>query len=51
MSSDEEDIDLNDDNASQLETATDDGTDAMELEGKITTTRAPYQRFYLFPFP
>jgi hypothetical protein len=49
MSSDEEDIDLNEDNASQLETATDDGTDAMELEGKITTTR--YQRFYLFPFP
>ncbi|KAI8887143.1 WD40 repeat-like protein, partial [Backusella circina FSU 941] len=32
MSSDEEDIDLNEDNTSQLETATDDGAEAMELE-------------------
>lgn len=35
MSSDEEDIDLNEDTASQLETITDDGNDLMDIEGKI----------------
>lgn len=34
MSSDEEDIDLNEDTASQLETITDDGNDLMDIEGK-----------------
>lgn len=33
MSSDEEDIDLNDDTTSQIGTMTDDGGEAMDIEG------------------
>lgn len=39
MSSDEEDLDLNDDTTSQMETITDDGGDIMEIEGKIIRKR------------
>jgi hypothetical protein len=35
MSSDEEDLDLNDEATSQLETITDDGGEIMDIEGKI----------------
>jgi transcriptional activator SPT8 len=33
MSSEDEDIDLNDDTTSQIETITDDGGEAMDIEG------------------
>ncbi|GAA5802740.1 WD40-repeat-containing domain protein [Helicostylum pulchrum] len=39
MSSDEEDIDLNDDTASQLETITDDGNDLMDIEDPLPSTQ------------
>lgn len=44
MSSDEEDIDLNEDTTSQMETITDDGGELMEIEGKIGIKGHP-------PFP
>jgi transcriptional activator SPT8 len=37
MSSDEEDIDLNDETTSLLETVTDDGGDLMDIEGNKVT--------------
>lgn len=39
MSSDEEDIDLNDENTSLLETATDDGGESMDIEGNVLLMR------------
>lgn len=34
MSSEDEDIDLNDDTTSQIETITDDGGETMDIEGR-----------------
>ncbi|CEP12301.1 hypothetical protein [Parasitella parasitica] len=41
MSSDEEDLDLNDDTTSQMETITDDGGDMMEEDPSIQNSPAP----------
>lgn len=38
MSSDEEDVDLNEDATAQLDNASDDGTDMMETDGNIFNT-------------
>ncbi|KAG0739860.1 hypothetical protein G6F57_004595 [Rhizopus arrhizus] len=39
MSSEDEDIDLNDDTTSQIETITDDGGEAMDIEDPLPSTR------------
>lgn len=46
MSSDEEDIDLNDEATSQLETITDDGGEIMDIEGKAILFLSYFSPFF-----
>jgi hypothetical protein len=45
MSSDEEDVDLNEDATAQLDNASDDGTDMMEADGRVKLNRGSITAF------